>query len=402
MEHVVGERAEHGATRQDTPGGGAVRVPVLDGLRGVAVLLVLAVHLTVLESAAVVDRMFTFVAFLGWIGVDLFFVLSGFLITGILYDGRHAAHYYRNFYVRRSLRIFPLYYVVCFVTLVMAPSLALAPVLIGPAPLRAEWSYWVYLSNFAAAAERQLGTGVLIVAWSLAIEEQFYALWAPVVHRVRPRVLVRLCVGLVAAAAFLRAALVTVDTAPVAVYVLPFARMDALALGALVALLIRQQGVHALVRPALLVGPCAALLVVGTALWDQDPTWRGTATQTVGYTANALMFASLVVVSLAGSTSRIGHVLASGWLRTFGKYSYALYLLHLPIRALVRDHVYGPDQFASVLGSDLPGQLLFYGVSTAAALLTAWCSWHLLEKHFLRLKTLFPMASSADSFPMRG
>jgi peptidoglycan/LPS O-acetylase OafA/YrhL len=248
------------------------------------------------------------------------------------------------------------------------------------------------LSNVAIAIEQQFGSGVLIVAWSLAVEEQFYLLWAPIVRRLAHDALVRFCLVLIVVAVLLRIVLVIANVYPATLYVLPFTRMDALAMGALLALLARRgAGLAAWSRHARAVGLFAVLCVVGVTVWDMDPTWRGTATQTIGYTCIALMFGCLLVLALAPDSRWIRPALGNPYLRTLGKYSYALYLLHLPIRAFIRDHVYGPGEFHSLFGSQLPGQLLFYVLAGTAALIVAWCSWHLLEKHFIQLKRYFPM-----------
>jgi peptidoglycan/LPS O-acetylase OafA/YrhL len=341
--------------------------------------------------------LFLFGAYLGWIGVDLFFVLSGFLITGILYDAKGSPHYFRNFYMRRSLRIFPLYYTVAFVVLVVAPQFWPAETSASPAEAWPhEWSYWLYLSNFMIAAEERFGSGPLIVTWSLAIEEQFYLLWAPVVYRLRHAAIVRLCIVLIVVALGARIAMMMAGVHPAALYVLPFTRMDALAIGALLAVYVRRAGsVAALSQLARRIGPFAALCVLGVLVWDMDPTWRGTATQTIGYTLLAIMFGCLLVLTIAPDSRWVRPLMANRHLRTFGKYSYALYLFHLPIRALIRDHVYGPAEFHTLFGSQLPGQLLFYALGIAAALAAAWCSWHLFEKHLLRLKGYFPLEPAA-------
>lgn len=375
-------------------------IPALDGLRGLAILMVMTVHMTVMTSDAPVDRAFMRLAALGWTGVDLFFVLSGFLITGILVDAKEAPHYFRDFYARRVLRIFPLYYAVAFVSLVLLPRMpALDGVLAdGREPAHA-WTYWLYISNFASAWEGRLTGGILIVAWSLAIEEQFYMLWAPIVYWLSRAALLRLCVGLIAAALAVRVALVASDVAPVVLYVLPCTRMDALAVGGLIAIVARSPaGLRALTRHARTVGAVAAAAVAAAVLLDRSPLWSGPVMQTLGYTGLAFMFGALLVMAVASPAGHaIRWALTSRPLRTFGKYSYALYLIHLPARRVVRDNFFGPDDFPSLLGSSLPAQMLFYGLGAGLALAVAYVSWHLYEKPLLSLKRYFPMALAPAS-----
>jgi peptidoglycan/LPS O-acetylase OafA/YrhL len=158
-----------------------VHTPALDGIRGIAILLVLVHHFTLFDPITSVGAWLGFVALLGWSGVDLFFVLSGFLITGILIDARTSDRYFISFYARRTLRIFPLYYLVVFLCFVVLPYFPRwHELLVGHANLP-EWPYWTYLVNFSIAERDAFQHGVLDVAWSLAIEEQFYLLWAVLV-----------------------------------------------------------------------------------------------------------------------------------------------------------------------------------------------------------------------------
>ena len=364
--------------------------PVLDGLRGVAILLVMFVHLTVMDSGTLVDRAFYRISTLGWVGVDLFFVLSGFLITGILYDSRNSPHFFRNFYVRRILRIFPLYYAVVVVALVLLPRWP------GVEPPAAAWTYWVFLSNFAVAWQEQFPLGILVVVWSLAIEEQFYVVWAPVVRWLTAVRLVRACLALIVGAIVFRVILSTAGAHPAVLYVLPFARMDALALGALLAILARRPGgLHPLARRARVAGPSAAVAVVAIAVWENNSRWSEPVMQTLGYSCLAVLFGALLVMALAAPPGApIRRVLMMPALRRVGIYSYSMYLLHLPLRAVVRDHVFGPSEFPTVYGSQLPGQLLFYFVAAVPVITAAWLSWHLYEQRFLALKKHFPLGSA--------
>jgi peptidoglycan/LPS O-acetylase OafA/YrhL len=382
---------------------GEARVPALDGLRGIAILLVMIYHQTVAVGSTLLDRFVGFWTLGGWVGVDLFFVLSGFLITGILYDSKTSRGYFKNFYARRVLRIFPLYFAVVAVSLVILPHIPnWKSDSLGRINGDEIW-YWTYLSNFSIAAHSAFRHGILDVSWSLAIEEQFYLSWPVLVFLLPRRTLLALCGAVVALAVTWRTALLLAGAAPIAVFVLTPGRIDALAIGAFVALVARgPEGLAALRGWAAPAAGAAAIGVVGiAALAGGFDPYVG-AMQMVGYTGLALFFGGVLVLTLTASP-RWGplRVLHSAPLTTFGKYSYALYLFHLPLRAIIRDKVYGPDQFLTLMGSPLPGQVIFYVGATLVALAAAWLSWHLYEKHFLALKRYFAPARAAAASAVR-
>ena len=173
------------ATRASTS-----RVPALDGLRGIAVLLVLIHHFSGIPAAGLgvptgFYREWLRFATIGWAGVDLFFVLSGFLITSILYDAKGPAlAFFKNFYARRALRIFPVYYVLVVFMLFLLPWIIPGEEA-ASAKLRDNQLWlWFYLRNIQSLADFQslIGTGHLVGhLWSLAVEEQFYLVWPMVV-----------------------------------------------------------------------------------------------------------------------------------------------------------------------------------------------------------------------------
>ena len=179
-------------------------IPALDGLRGIAIILVMLHHFTYYRPTSGIDALIGSVLFFGWTGVDLFFVLSGFLITGILLDTRGSERYFTSFYARRTLRIFPLYYLVLFLAFVVLPKFpAVHPVLAGQADVPPQWPYWLYLTNFSIA-DRGWVHGWVDVAWSLAIEEQFYLVWPLVIWLCPPRLVAWLCTAIFVAEVFAR------------------------------------------------------------------------------------------------------------------------------------------------------------------------------------------------------
>ncbi len=379
-------------------------IPALDGVRGLAILLVILFLHTLMRPETLLDRVYVNLARLGWSGVDLFFVLSGFLITGLLVDAKGGPHYYRNFYVRRTLRIFPLYYAFLFFTLRVAPWLwpdtELAAMARESMEGRSEAWYWLYGSNILFARDENFGHPNLAVTWSLAIEEQFYLVWPFVVAMTSRRTLMWTCGGLIVTALGLRTALVLEGAHSLLPYVLPVCRMDALASGALVALAMRGDRTGPALAPARLltlariVGAAAAVILLSVWLLEDpfdDADWSEPLMQTAGYTVLALGYGAIVALAAGGpADSWIARFFRFSALRILGRYSYALYLFHVPVRRFIRDEYFPVASFPTWLGSPLPGQLLFYVAATAPALALAWISWHLYERQWLALTRYFP------------
>jgi peptidoglycan/LPS O-acetylase OafA/YrhL len=381
-------------------------IPALDGIRGIAILMVMLLHQTIMDSQTAFDRWLWYdLVGYGWSGVDLFFVLSGFLITGILFDSKGAQYYLRNFYARRMLRIWPVYLaVVCF-------SLLILPYFSHPKidPWRvveadAAW-YWVHLSNYAIVNAGAVRHPILDISWSLSIEEQFYLVWPFVVLWLGRKGMMRACVAIIVVSLGLRIGLVANDANPITTYMLTPCRVDQLACGSWIALVARGPGGLAWMgKHAKRVAGLSGLLVVGLMLLSPGKeSWRDPFVQTIGLTVHGVFFGSLLVLAI---TLPKGHtwprVLSSRFLRSMGKYSYALYLFHNPvtyaIRFVVRDTVIDPRNFPTVAGSQFVGQWLFYALATSATFAAAWLSWNLLEKRMLSLKRFFP--SPAGAKPM--
>src|SRR5688572_6027292 len=210
-------------------------IPALDGLRGIAIILVMLHHFTSYRPTAGIDGLIGSVVFFFWTGVDLFFVLSGFLISGILLDTRNSERYFTSFYARRTLRIFPLYYLVLFLAFVVLPKFpAVHAVLAGHPDVPTQWPYWLYLTNFSIADGGWVH-GWVDVAWSLAIEEQFYLVWPLMIWLCPPRLVAPLCAVILVAEPIARVYARATDVPSLSIFVLPWFRLDGFATGALLA-----------------------------------------------------------------------------------------------------------------------------------------------------------------------
>ena len=356
------------------------RIPALDGLRGIAILLVLLMHAgfpgIAVDSSVSAPLLhgYLWVALLGWCGVDVFFVLSGFLITGILVRARGSPHYFRDFYARRALRIFPLYYAVLALLFVVLPRPAVA------APDEA-WTSLLYLQNWLYGTRGAFSDPARTITWSLAIEEQFYLLWPALVLWTSPRGLQRLCVATIVGAIALRAALLLGGAEHV--YFLTPCRLDALAAGALLAVVpLPTPRFGQLATLAGAAGLAGAAAYAGSPLTEQSPCMQG-----FGLVASLLLAVGLLV--LVRGDGLVARWARWRWLGVFGRYSYCLYLTHVLVIEVVGQWWL---ERAGGWAREWPlaWVLMLTVGSIAASLGVSFASWHLFEKWFLQLKRYFP------------
>lgn len=366
----------------------------LDGVRGVAVLAVMLLHFTVFVPVGVTERFVSGWIATGWIGVDLFFVLSGFLITGILMDTRDDPHHFRNFYARRTLRIFPLYYAYLALLFILLPMLHEGAALEHAVDDRRFW-LWTYLGNILMARGWDAMPSHTTHLWSLAVEEQFYLVWPLLVFAVQRKWLTALCIATFVGAILTRAYLAT-QGAAAAAYVLTPARMDTLAAGSLVAVVLRQRGPEAVrLLGTSMLWPGAFLIGLGV-VWNlthgstQVLAALDFGTEEFAYPGIALVFAALVAhIVTSPPTAPVPKLFTNRTLRTLGKYSYGLYLIHVPIRNIARLLIERRGGLPSLWGSEIPAQVLVTVVGIAVSFVLAYASWHLFEKQVLKLKSRF-------------
>lgn len=367
-------------------------IPALDGIRGLAIIIVMLHHFEPLIPASNTVIKFAKVTFsFGWMGVDLFFALSGFLITGILLDTRRANNYFGGFYARRVLRIFPLYYSVLTVILVAAALVHPRP---KPVPLVADQKlYYLYLVNWLVLWKGQWTSNILGHFWSLAVEEQFYVVWPFCIWLLMRRNLVKLAVGASLGAFLVRIAWVAHSGPSQAIVMATVTRMDSLLCGALAAVAFRDLHVLNSFRnylPWVAGGALSIFAVFGFAL----RMIRGAGgefffVETIGFSLLSAGFACLVLHAAVtdGAPTTLQKLFRTNVLMQFGKYSYGVYVYHVPILGMSFLALRKP-LFSAVVGK------LWFGVLCvillfAVSFLTAKISYECFERKFLEMKRYF-------------
>jgi len=378
------------------PANAPAHLPALDGVRGVAALIVMLHHFALDPAVTTPAALRVVSAFrLAWCGVDLFFVLSGFLITRGLLEARGTPGYYRRFFVRRALRIVPLYYATLLGVLVLAPAL-LPGVTAAPIDAHQGW-LWLYLTNFASALR---GTGVFTNAhfdvnhfWSLAIEEQFYLVWPAAVALCGARRLPRLCAVLLAAGLATRFMLLRADVSSQALYVLTPCRLDGLLLGAAMAAAMTSEAGRRALHRAAPWALAAGALGVGGIVARHGPAFWTRPMMGPGYSLVALLFAGAVGHVVTRPEALPARALSHPAIVAVGARSYGLYVLHrvgvvravVPLEPVAMGRsLLGPE--AAVERAEPIGLAVFMLLSVAVSFLAAELSLRTLERPFLRLK----------------
>ena len=353
------------------------RVPALDGLRGLAVLLVIAYHYS--------GQAHLF--FPGWAGVDLFFVLSGYLITQRLNATKGRPHYFSHFYRNRAVRILPLYYTLVlafllaidlFVSAKNLPTLQFYP---------QHWkSFLIFTQNWTFA---RFGTPTdlsLVPLWSIAVEVQFYLCWPTLIYLVpNPKFSVKLFPILLLLVLLARSIFyLTHPASEYQVYFNSFFRMDGFLLGSLLCQI--HQARITISAKLIKYGMAILLLIFATvAFLTKNTTPFNPFYSTIGYTLVAVFFTGLLHLVSQPATNALDIFFNHNFLRHCGRISYCLYLIHFPFLyvAYSRTLALAPAWWPSHL-------FLYRTTAICSALLLSFLlstlSFRYFESRFLRLK----------------
>lgn len=376
-----------------TSGQSEKHFPELDGIRGLAIVGVLCSHGAGLSGLfdgshnSLADKCLRYAFVPLWGGVDLFFVLSGFLITGILLRTKTSESYFSSFYARRILRIFPIYYLVLTLSLIGSHvSAGFASQLPTSAPWK--FAYFLYVQNWPIFWHgEKMMTGFWGVYWSLAVEEQFYLVWPLVVWLLPEKTIAWICYIGVACALPLRIFLsFHYFGTSFGLAQITSSRVDGLFLGAACAIHMFRHRKNVPMR-WIIASSSVGLAIMGyiAAFHHRELVGVQNWMTTLGITGFAFLSSALVAVSRYHIKS-INHVLTLGWLQAAGKYSYGMYVYHLfiflPIRAL-GNHV-GLWQRLN-----FPERILTLLSEMIVVFLIAKISYDLFESRFLLLKRYF-------------
>ncbi len=358
------------------------RIPALDGVRALASLMVVAYHFGphIIRTA---DSHFRFLLRFprhGVEGVDLFFVLSGFLISGILVRERSSPRYFSTFYWRRVFRVLPLYCLVLAgysvaILWLGGKAAEYGRLFENPLPL---WTYWLYFQNFAMAFAGTYGAIWMAGSWSLAIEEQFYCTLPLVVRRVSDNVLMRIAAAGMILPIFLRALEQRTRFLPgIANAVLLPMRVDSLSAGIIVMLLLRNYGDAVRDRPRLFRLSGALVGFV----WLIFPTLPPAISVRMGFlkvTISALAFGLLILNIQLRPRTVVARILSTRPARLLGNMAYSTYLVHPIVLCIVFRSLRGVDPQLNTAG-DLPALAL----ALVVTLLLSWLSWTRFEQPIL-------------------
>jgi peptidoglycan/LPS O-acetylase OafA/YrhL len=372
--------------------------PALGGIRAFALTLIFYVHYGGGFTGGRIVHLLDWVRERCWFSLDLTFVLSGFLITGILYDTQADSHFFKRFFGRRAIRIFPIFYLVATLLLLLTPL------------LHYKWTwlqltFLIYIGNFFATSNLGLYvirstshphmTVFISHFWSLFVEEQFYLFWPLIVWKIRDRVrLLRVAIALCAFSFVLRTIVVYTTSGFVAEHwtnhTLPF-RFDTILMGGILALVLRGPEADRWQRACrwiFLAGGAIVLLILLLPSHISESLTRA-----VGVT-----FVAIASAGLVGCTLRTGSIAYRFFgmrpLRYFGRYSYGFFILHIlyfemwiQLRLFLTRKLHSPD---------LGGMLMFV-ITFAAIFLAAKVSYDLFEVRFLRLKKYFQYDAEVTS-----
>ncbi len=372
--------------------------PILDGFRGLAILLVIIYHTTgYFPDSGVLGNFMSSAILLGWSGVDMFFVLSGFLITSILLKAKNKTHYFKNFYMRRVLRIFPLYYLFLLFALTI-PTF----ILVGDYNHQLHYEpltpfrtliFLLHFSNYLYALDGFQNYWLLHV-WSLAVEEQFYMVWPLLVFYMSRKNLNILCLFLILAAFLFRWQLSAFPIEnQIKIFQFTHCRMDGLLMGCLVALNCTNKSLVQFGRKyGFLSAGMLLILILGinynvTTSSISNGTINGfrqfslPVVQLFYFPLLSLFYTVLMIAVYLNQNNLLSRLINKEIFQYFGRLSYGIYIYHMLLLWIFLNYYPSVDSYVK--------QFLFWILFLPLNVTLAHISMKFYERPFLNLKRYF-------------
>jgi peptidoglycan/LPS O-acetylase OafA/YrhL len=373
--------------------GAKAHIRALDGIRGVAVLAVLFYHFGDLsQSTSALLRLVGIVKGAGWMGVDMFFALSGFLITDILCKTQHKPNAAVNFYARRTLRLFPLFYGV-WACIGLYMWLTHLPWHSG------YWMYLLYAGNFIAVKYGSVGILVVSHFWSLAVEEQYYLIWPFVVWKLQgARKVGSILLGALLLSFLLKLILMAKHANPSLAYFMLPTHIESIAMGSFVAIALRRNIKEPIVAWSRILLPLSAASIVLLGLIEHGLNNLNPVVQ-LCFPLFGLFACCLIVRSL-DQASLTARIMTNSILRFYGRYSYGLYVYSALFHHSLKLYLY--QTIIKHVNNQLILNFGYLFVCYLILTLISVVSFHLYESQFLKLKRKFdsvPAARPARSHP---
>lgn len=380
-------------------------IPILDGIRGVAILMVCFVHFfsvnesSLYETNKYIGVLLFKISFLGLKGVELFFILSGFLITNILYNSKNSKRYFLSFYSRRFLRIFPLYYFVLGVSFFILPSL-ISINANGRNIIENQGWLWTYTSNLTNIFYPiDWGNGGNLPSfghfWSLCVEEHFYLFWPFLIYFSTEKRLPRIMWSIVFLSVFSSFFVFIFDDLVPIFHWSTIKYSGVLSLGGLISYYrstsINYERVIQIAKK--LVLPSFILFIVVNFLPRESKFYEVST-----FFTSIIFFAFLLIISLENEKIS-STIFKHRFLYFIGKISYGIYVYHEMLVPYFTKYVY--NYLEKYIQNGILCIMIYTLICTAISVFIAWCSWHLIEKPILKFKLYFnyeqgiPLASKS-------
>lgn len=365
-------------------------IPGLDGIRGIAILFVIIFHLWEHGFTSSLPTPTSFFSQMGWFGVDLFFVLSGYLITTTLLNIKDSPKYFKSFLARRFLRILPVYYLFLLTLFTIVSITPIGSLTYFQWLIKNQIWLWLFLQNMYVALTGIPFPGVNHL-WILSVELQFYLVWPLVVYYSSRKRLMHVALFMILLSLVTRVVVILFSQDWHFTYFSTICRMDSLAFGSLAAIFLMERDRFKLLFKWInIFFALSVISLISIIILQGGLQFKGLLTNTVGFTFMGIIFATFIMKLVSGTINTgVSRLCESSCLIFLGKISYSLYIVHYPWLFFLSYYVLEVTNLKTFFCSSSIGNVFFIACYIITSISIAFISWYFIERRFLRLKEFF-------------